>query len=74
MKVQLNVVTNFNGASLRPGNEIDVPLNVAQRWITKGIAHPAKVKVEPIEPVKEVKVKKSVKVKKAKIAKNYLSK
>jgi hypothetical protein len=72
MKVQLNVTTNFNGASLRPGNEIDVPLNVAQRWITKGIAHPAKV--EPIEPVKEVKVKKSVKVKKAKIAKNYLSK
>ena len=76
MKVQLNVTTNFNGASLRPGNEIDVPLNVAQRWITKGIAHPVKI-IKPVE-VKKVKPK-SIKIKKAKvikedIAQDYFSK
>jgi predicted double-glycine peptidase len=53
MNVILNVVTNFGGKSLKPGNEINVPLNVAQRWITRGIAHPVKEEVKPIEKVIE---------------------
>lgn len=65
MKVQLNLTTNFNGVSLRAGNEIDVPLNVAQRWFSRGIAHPVKAEPKPAP----VKVKKSVKVKKAVIDK-----
>lgn len=70
MKVQLNVTTNFNGVSLRPGNEIDVPLNVAQRWFSKGIAHATKV-IKPVE-VKKVKPK-STKVKKAKVIKEEIA-
>jgi len=61
MKVQLNVITSFNGVSLKPGNEIDVPLNVAQRWFSRGIAHPVKAEPKPAP----VKVKKSIKVKEA---------
>lgn len=39
MKIQLNRITNYEGRTLRLGDEIDLPLNVAQRWINKGIAH-----------------------------------
>jgi len=39
MKVVLNVVTNFEGTSLKPGDEIGVSQKVAERWINRGIAH-----------------------------------
>jgi len=39
MKVVLNVITNFEGESLKPGDIKDVPLKVYQRWINRGIAH-----------------------------------
>ena len=39
MKVQLNTITNYEGKPLKSGDEIDIPLNIAQRWINKGIAH-----------------------------------
>lgn len=42
MKVQLNTVTNYESKSLKLGDVIDIPLNVAMRWISKGIAHPVK--------------------------------
>ena len=45
MKVILNVNTNFEGVSLSQGTEIDVELKVAERWITRGLAHlPVEVK------------------------------
>ena len=50
MKVKLNVTTNYEGCTFKLGNEIDIPLNVAQRWINKGIAHVVKEEVKPIEP------------------------
>lgn len=39
MKVKLNTATSYNGQSLKLGDEIDIPLNVAERWINRGIAH-----------------------------------
>jgi len=39
MKIKLNVTTSYEGKSFKSGDEIDIPLNVAQRWINKGLAH-----------------------------------
>jgi hypothetical protein len=67
MKVILNVTTSFEGKSLKPNDITDIPLNVAQRWISKGIAHPVKEEIKPAVVVKEVKpkVKKEKKIKEA---------
>ena len=67
MKVQLNTITNYGGQALKPNDIADVPLNVAQRWITKGIAHPVKEEVKPAVEVKQAKpkVKKDKKIKEA---------
>jgi len=47
MKIQINAT----------GQIVDKPLNIAQRWINKGIAHVVKESVIPIkEPAKEVEV------------------
>jgi len=62
MKVKLNTKTSYGGQSLKLGDIIDIPLNIAQRWINKGIAHavkeevkPVVIKVKPVEkPVVEV--------------------
>jgi hypothetical protein len=64
MKVILNVKTSFNRVPLKPSDEIDVPLNVGQRWISRGIAHPA-VQIKEPKEVKRTEVK-SVLVKKEK--------
>jgi hypothetical protein len=53
MKVILNVSTSFEGKPLKTNDEIDIPLNVAQRWITKGLAHPVIEEVKPVEKVIE---------------------
>ena len=53
MKIQLNTITNYSGHSLKIGDIIDVDLRIAQRWITRGIAHPVKEEVKPIEKVIE---------------------
>ena len=56
MKVILNTNTFFEGKALRAGDEIEVNLNVAQRWINKGIAHPVfEVKSTKEEPNIEIK-------------------
>ena len=39
MKVVLNRITNFENATLRPGDVIDVELKIAERWINAGLAH-----------------------------------
>ena len=58
MKVVLNTITNYGGASLKPGNVVDIPLNVAQRWINKGIAHEHKeVVVIPKSTLKIIETK-----------------
>jgi len=64
MKVVLNVITNFEGESLKPGDIKDVPLKIYQRWINRGIAHKyeeftAELKTgEAItKPLEEVEVK-----------------
>ena len=62
MKVKLNVTTNYNRQSLKLGDEIDIPLNVAQRWINKGIAHVVKEEVKPAVIVVKPVVKPVVKV------------
>lgn len=65
MKVILNTITNYEGQSLKLGDGIDLPLNIAQRWINGGIAHPAKEEVKPIVKTEikiEVKEIKSDKV------------
>lgn len=49
MKVKLNVLTNYERQTLNAGDEVDIPLNVAQRWINKGIAHVPKEEVKPVE-------------------------
>jgi len=54
MKVQLNCITNYGGASLKPGDVIDIPLNVSQRWINRGIAHECKEVVVIPETVKKI--------------------
>jgi len=68
MKVVLNTITNYGGASLKPGNVVDIPLNVAQRWINKGIAHEHKeVVVIPKSTLKIIETKtKTKRVKKSK--------
>jgi len=68
MKVVLNCVTNYGGANLKPGNVVDIPLNVAQRWINKGIAHEHKeVVVIPKSTLKIIETKtKTKRVKKSK--------
>lgn len=62
MKVGLNTITNYEKRSLKLGDEIDIPLNVAQRWINKGIAHPVKEEVGPVEKVVIPVIKPVVKV------------
>lgn len=55
MKVVLNTTTSFEGAGLKQGDIVDVPLNIAERWINRGIAHEApQVKVELSNKVKEL--------------------
>lgn len=55
MKVILNTTTNYEGRTFKLGDEADLPLNIAQRWINKGIAHlPARSKDVVKPPVKEV--------------------
>jgi hypothetical protein len=49
MKVRLNVTTSYEGRSLKLGDEVDIPLNIAQRWINNGIAHVVKEEVRPVE-------------------------
>lgn len=69
MKVILNVITYFDGVSLKPGDEIDVPLKVYQRWINRGIAHKCEeVKVEKVKELTESikKPKKRISKKKSK--------
>jgi len=39
MKLILNVLTSFEGESLKPGDETDVSQKIAERWINRGIAH-----------------------------------
>ena len=61
MKVKLNTLTNYEGCTFKLGDEIDIPLNVAERWINKGLAHPAKEEIKPVivkakEEVTEVDV------------------
>lgn len=51
MKVKLNTLTNYEGCTFKLGDEIDIPLNIAMRWIAKGIAHPVKEEVKPFEPI-----------------------
>lgn len=63
MKLILNVTTSYEGKPLKPGNEIDIPLNVAERWINKGIAHPVK---EEVKPIMKPKIKFEVKTYKPK--------
>ena len=53
MKVILNTTTNYKGCTLKLGDEIDIPLNVAQRWINRGIAHDVKGGVRPVVIVKK---------------------
>ncbi len=57
MKVKLNTTTSYEGKSLQSGDEVDISLNIAQRWINKGIAHIAKEEAKPItkSEVKEIK-------------------
>jgi len=68
MKVVLNCITNYGGANLKPGNVVDIPLNVAQRWINRGIAHEYKeVIVIPKSTLKIIETKtKTKRVKKSK--------
>jgi hypothetical protein len=64
LKVVLNRVTNFEGATLHPGDVINIPLNVSQRWINAGLAHEFKeVKVDIPEEIvfREPDVKPKVK-------------
>lgn len=63
MKVILNTTTNFEGAALKQGDIIDVPLNIAERWINRGIAHEAPQVKELIKQseVKEPLIKKQIK-------------
>lgn len=51
MKVILNSLTSFEGKSLKVGAEADIPLNIAMRWINKGLAHP--VEKGAVREVKE---------------------
>ena len=57
MKVVLNRVTSYEGRPLKIGDIADIPLNISQRWINKGIAHvPERVsEIKPVE-VKEPEV------------------
>ena len=55
MKVVLNRVTSYEGRPLKIGELADIPLNIAQRWINKGIAHVP----ERISEIKPVEVKES---------------
>jgi len=54
MKIILNTATSYEGKPLKIGDMADLPLNIAQRWINKGIAHLPE-RVEEIKPV-EIKV------------------
>ena len=54
MKIKLNTTTNYEGCTFKIGDEIDLPLNVAQRWINKGIAHiPAEIPFNDFVPSKK---------------------
>ena len=68
MKVILNTNTFFEGKALRAGDEIEVNLSVAQRWINRGIAHPS-FEVKPIKEEPKIEVKKEVKKPPAKVKK-----
>jgi len=62
MKVKLNTLTNYEGCTFKPGDEVDLPLNIAQRWINKGIAHAVKEEVKPVvkpvvKPIKKPVIK-----------------
>lgn len=61
MKVILNVITNFEGKSLKSGDGIDVSRKVAERWINRGIAHyPEKQKGNIVLPQKIPKLNKDL--------------
>jgi len=60
MKVVLNTITNYGGASLKPGDIIDIPLNVSQRWINRGIAHECKEVAVIPETVKKIVEEKTI--------------
>lgn len=53
MKVILNVLTNFGGMTLKPGDTADMPPDIAQRWITRGLAHLPKEEIKPIDNIPE---------------------
>jgi len=67
MKVKLNVTTNYEGCTFKLGDVIDIPLNVAQRWINKGIAHVVKEEVKPVGIVEKPVVKKVIEAIKEKV-------
>lgn len=48
MKIKMLVQTRFDGSTIKPGDELDVAANVAERWASKGLA-------EIIEEEKSVK-------------------
>lgn len=76
MKVVLNRITNFEGATLKPGDVIAVPLNVSERWINAGLANEFKeVKVDiPQEDIfREPNIKPKVKKPRKKKTKNGTS-
>jgi len=63
MEVILNVITNFEGTSLKPGDEIDVPRKIAERWINRGIAHyPIKDKKKIEEFTAELKTSEGISI------------
>jgi len=63
MEVILNVITNFEGTSLKPGDEIDVPRKVVERWINRGIAHyPIKDKKKIEEFTAELKTSEGISI------------